>query len=247
LGPPGPLLSSAPGRLPFSPQLRGVRLLGPDLHSPPRWSSHRSLGRQVRAWVALWCACAACATVPPPEGVAARYAEALRDGQLDAAYQLLDEGTRPDLATFRARYASEPERRRRSEAILQSLGSLRASTGEVDLVRSAGAGAAWRVADPSPRDAIRQALERFLAAVEGGDFEAAYRLLAPSWRARYTPWRLEQDFRLEPLARDRLARVRAALSGRVDIFPDGAQLPLGGGRAVRLVREGGGYTIAALE
>ena len=190
----------------------------------------------------LWCACA---TAPSPEGVAARYAEALRDGKLEDAYRLLDEGTRPDLATFRARYASEPERRRRSEAILRSLGRLRASTGEVELVL--GRGAAWRVADPSPENEVRQALERFLAAVEGGDFGAAYRLLAPAWRERYTPGRLEQDFRLEPAARDRLARVRAALSGRVDLSRDGAQLPLGGGRAVRLVREGGGYTIDALE
>lgn len=192
---------------------------------------------------ALMCSCA---TASAPERVAARYAEALRDGKLDAAYELLDEGTRPDVASFRAQYATDAARRARAEAILASLQSLRATSGELELVRQ---GDAWRVADPPPQAAPRQALERFVSSVEGGDFKAAYLLLAQPWRDRYTPQRLEKDFTLEPQAKDRVARVRAALGGKVEleVSREGAKLPLGNGRAVQLVREGGGYKIAALE
>jgi len=157
---------------------------------------------------------------------------------------MLDEGTRPDLAAFRARYANEQARRERAEAIEGSLGRLRASSGEVELRHQGGA---WRVADPPAEAAPRQALERFVASVDRGDFKAAYLLLAQSWRDRYTPARLEKDFQLEPQAKDRVARVRAALGGPLEVSRDGAQLPLGGGRAVRLVREDGDYKIAALE
>ena len=88
-----------------------------------------------------------------------------------------------------------------------------------------------------------------MASVEGRDFKAAYLLLAQPWRDRYTPERLEKDFALEPQAKDRVARVRAALGGQVplEVSREGAKLPLGGGRAVQLVREGGGYKVAALE
>jgi len=195
----------------------------------------------ARVWAALLCSCV---TAAAPEGVAARYAEALRDGKLDAAYQLLDEGTRPEPAAFRAHYADPAARRARADAILASLQKLHASTAELELVR---AGGAWRVADPPPEAEPRRALERFVSAVEGGDIQAAYLLLAPSWRDRYTPARLEKDFQLEPQAKDRLARVKAALGGPLEVSAEGAQLPLGGGRAVRLIKEGGGYKIAALE
>ena len=157
---------------------------------------------------------------------------------------MLEEGNRPDLAAFRARYASEQARRERAEAIEGSLGKLRASSGELELLHQDGA---WRVAEPPPEAAPRQALERFVASVDRGDFQAAYLLLAQPWRNRYTPARLEKDFQLEPQAKDRVARVRAALGGPLEVSRDGAQLPLGGGRAVRLVREDGDYKIAALE
>lgn len=198
------------------------------------------------AWAgaALWCSCV---TAAGPERVASRYAEALRDGRVLEAYAMLDERTRPDAAAYQQRYATEAARKARAEAILGSLGQLRASApaGEVDLVQAGDGG--WRVTEAPPDAAPREALERFLTAVEAGDFQAAYLLLAPAWRQRYTPARLEKDFQLEPLAKERLARVRAALGNPVAVSADGAQLPLGDGRAVRLVKEGGGYTIAALE
>jgi hypothetical protein len=198
----------------------------------------------VGAAAALLCSCA---TTASPEHVAARYAEALRDGQLDAAYALLDEGTRPGVAEFRATYAAAEARRDRADAILKSLAGMRASSGEVELVWQGGD---WRVADPSPDVVALKVLKRFLTAVEARDFETVYGCLAQTWRDRYTPARLEKDFALEPQAKDRVARVRAALARKglvVEVSREGVQFPLGEGRAVRLVREAGDYRIAALE
>src|SRR6266852_5991623 len=56
-----------------------------------------------------------------------------------------------------------------------------------------------------------QVLGQFLDAAEEGDFDSAYQLLAGSWRARYTPARLKQDFELEPRAKELVARARSAL------------------------------------
>lgn len=197
------------------------------------------------AWAGAALICS-CATATAPQHVAARYAEALRDGKLDAAYELLDEGTRPDAASFRATYATAEARRLRAEAILASLARMRASSDVLELVRQ---GDGWRVADPSSAIAPRKALERFLSAVEARNFEVVYGCLAQPLRDRYTPARLEKDFALEPQAKDRVARVRKALDAKVglDVSRDGVQLPLGEGRALRLVREGGEYRIAALE
>ena len=123
---------------------------------------------------------------------------------------------------------------------------MRASSAGLELVRQGGE---WRVADPPPEIAARKALERFLSAVESRNFEAVYGCLAQPLRDRYTPARLEKDFALEPESRDRVARVRKALDAKValEVSREGARLPLGGGRAVRLVKEGGSYRIAALE
>lgn len=104
-------------------------------------------------------------------------------------------------------------------------------------------------ADKQPPTA-RAALAAFLDAAERGDFEVAYRLLAAPWRARYTPERLASDFRAEPLARERLARARGALSSLTSAQAAEAPLvefSLGGGRSVRLAREADGYRVVALE
>jgi glutamate dehydrogenase/leucine dehydrogenase len=58
---------------------------------------------------------------------------------------------------------------------------------------------------------------------------------------------LKADFALEPQAKDRLVRARAALSAEVVWKGEVAEVPLGGGKAVRLVREGGAFKVAALE
>lgn len=90
-------------------------------------------------------------------------------------------------------------------------------------------------------------LARFAAAVDSGDFEGAYDLLAAPLRARYTPGTLARDYALEPLAHERLERARRALRQTPRTSPDAVEFPLGDGGAVRLVREGAALRIAALE
>lgn len=186
----------------------------------------------------------ACVTAHPPERIASAYAMALMEGRLDDAYALLDERQRPAREAFLAAYANDGQRIARAEAILESLADLRASTAELTLVRHEDQ---WKVADPPPDVAPRKALEQFVGAVDRRDFQQAYLLLSQGWRDRYTPQRLEKDFAQEPLAKERVERARAALSGPWAVTAGGAELPLGEGKAVRLVKEGGAYKVAALE
>jgi len=96
-------------------------------------------------------------------------------------------------------------------------------------------------------DAAREALGRFLEAVKANDWDTAWSLLSAPLRARYTPERLRDDFKREPLATERVSRARLALKGPVRVTASGAEFPIGQERAVRLVREAGEYRIAAIE
>jgi hypothetical protein len=96
-------------------------------------------------------------------------------------------------------------------------------------------------------DAPREALGRFLDAVKADDWDTAWSLLSAPLRARYTPERLRDDFKREPLATERVSRARLALKGPVRVTASGAEFPIGEERAVRLVREAGEYRIAAIE
>ncbi len=149
-----------------------------------------------------------------------------------------------DRAAFIARYSDPALRLARSSAILESTPRLRALSPEIEAVRQ---GDQWRVIDLGGVEGPRESLERFLSATGRGDFEAAFQMLNGSWRSRYTPALLQNDFAAEPGARDRLARARAALGAELVWSGQSAALPLGGGKAVRLVREDGAYKIAALE
>lgn len=100
----------------------------------------------------------------------------------------------------------------------------------------------------APGEAPEAVLARFLDAAAAGDFSTAYGLLASPLRARYTPATLERDFTAEPLAKERLARARFALEHQPPAYREGAvEFPIAEGRAVRLVPEGGGYKVAAIE
>lgn len=106
------------------------------------------------------------------------------------------------------------------------------------------------VAPPGPdlRVAARDALVRFLDAAEAGRFDDALACLAAPLRARYSAQRLEADFSLEPLAKQRLARARRALAqGTLSLDDGAARLPLDNGRQLRLVREAEAWKVAALE
>jgi hypothetical protein len=126
----------------------------------------------------------------------------------------------------------------------RSVESLAARSGGLILVRE---GDRWRVVEGSAIEAARAALEAFLAAAEAGNFAAAYGLLAAELQARYTPRRLEQDFAAEPLAKERLARARAALEREPVIQGAQVHFPVAQGAVVRLVREEAGYRLLALE
>jgi hypothetical protein len=191
----------------------------------------------------------ACRTpAPVPEAAAHSYARALREGRLDDAWAQVALSQREaglDREAFAQRYAEPRAREARAEEVLGALPALELRAGPLALVREEGA---WWVREPlqAPPGA-REALEAFIDAAQAGDFERAWTLLAAPLRARYSPSRLEDDFRKEPLSRERLERARAALGTPPVLEGDEARFELGEGRAVRLVREGDVYRVAALE
>jgi hypothetical protein len=185
-----------------------------------------------------------CATVPRgPESTAEAYAKALEDNRLPQAYALTT-GLLEGEAAFRARYADPAVRRERAAAVRASVPQLEGRAPALQMERREST---WRVVETLPTDEVKAALARFLNAAESTDWEKAWSLLSAPLRARYTPDRLREDFQREPLARERLRRARLALKGEVKMQGAEATLPLGAERAVRLVREGEAYRVAAIE
>lgn len=191
--------------------------------------------------------CAHTAAAPNgPEQVARAYAQALREGRVDDAFALSVALTRDQ---FGQRYADAAARAARADAIAQAASGT--PTAPVALeVRERG----WRVVEateaalPLADDAAARAVVlHFLGAVDAGDFDAVFGDLSAAWRARYTPARLKADLAQEPAAAARLQRIRAALAGTWELTLAGPQLPLGEGRALKLLREGGALKVAALE
>ncbi len=89
----------------------------------------------------------------------------------------------------------------------------------------------------------RVTVTTFLEAAERRDFAAAYGLLAGALRDRYTPQRLEADFDAEPLAKERLARIRASLQAPMAISASRASLSLGAQKSFTLIREAGQWKV----
>ncbi|MBL8921860.1 MAG: hypothetical protein JNJ54_23585 [Myxococcaceae bacterium] len=108
----------------------------------------------------------------------------------------------------------------------------------VDAPRATGAPA---------EQAIREALASFVAAVDAKDFGAALELLAGSWRKRYSAERLARDFAAEPRGVHLVDRLKSSLAAPFTISGERATLPLGAGRAARLVHESAGWRIASLD
>jgi hypothetical protein len=188
----------------------------------------------------------ACLTPRGPDEVARAYAEALRDDRLEHAYALStrEHRERVSLEAFRLRHADAAKRAARAEEILRSLDSMRARSAAVEAQREPEG---WRVSELFPESGVKETLIRFLDAAEGGDFDAAYALLSGEWRGRYTAKKLQSDFAADPRARDRLQRARAALGGEIRWRGETAELEVGEGRAVKLVREGDAFRVSALE
>lgn len=193
------------------------------------------------------CAVIACRAGDTPQGLAQRYAQALKDDRLRDAYALTSESFRSEVGfdAFAKRYEDAAQRTQRAEEILSAQQWRLEDTGVIAVAEAGG----WRVAEPQwVDDRPRRALEAFLSAVERRDFAAAYAHLAGPWRALYTPERFAQDFAAEPNAAERVSRAREASKRPVQWTEGGrAEFPIGDGKAVRLVREGADFKLAALE
>ena len=198
----------------------------------------------------LACCLAGCVHSGPaidgPEGVARSYARALDEGRLDDAWAL---SAPLDRAQFGERYTDLAVAKRRAAEVT------RAAQGQaIAAVALEVTGKGWRVIEAAGPAApladeqqARALVAHFLAAIDGGDFETVFGDLSAAWRGRYTPARLKADFSSEPAAVARLQRIRAALAGRWEVTLAGPQLPVGEGKLLRLVREGGALKVAAIE
>lgn len=204
----------------------------------PSWLSLSTLALTVAL------AATGCAHAPPgPKEVASAYAQALEENRLADAYALTN-APPEDQSTFLEHYADASARKNRSAEVRAAVPELQARTPGLTLVQTKEG---WRIIDEKPADAPREALGRFLDAVKANDWDTAWSLLSAPLRARYTPERLRDDFKHEPLATERMSRARLALNGPVRVTASGAEFPIGEERAVRLVREAGEYRIAAIE
>jgi hypothetical protein len=200
-------------------------------------------------WMAMGlCALAtACRTAAGPEELGRDYVLALREGRVADAYRLTssDFQRRVGFAEFQRRYPDDLRRNERAGQIEGALGQIEVKAPGLAFVRGPDG---WRLEElSSDPDGPAATLQRFLDAAERGDFSAAYELLSESWRARYTPERFKEDFEREPQAKERLARARQALAHAPVLREGVAEYPLGDGRAIRLVREGRAFRLAALE
>lgn len=87
----------------------------------------------------------------------------------------------------------------------------------------------------------------FVAATRARQFDVVWGLLSERWRGVTTVERLTVDFDAEPLALDWLRRVEVALGTQPVLDGGVAELPLGPGRSLVLLREAGGWHIDCLE
>ncbi|MGZ3460322.1 MAG: hypothetical protein ACXU86_17685 [Archangium sp.] len=205
--------------------------------SIPSWLSLPSLS------LAVALATTGCAHAPGPKEVASSYARALEENRLADAYALTN-APPEDQPSFLEHYADASVRQARAAQVRAALPELQARAPSLLLLQ---AREGWRVVEEKPMDAPRAVLGRFLDATEAGDWATAWSLLSGPLRARYTPERLREDFKREPLAAERVRRARLALKGPGRVTASGAEFPMGGERMVRLVREAGEYRVAALE
>jgi hypothetical protein len=203
----------------------------------------RVLGALSTLSLAVCVAATGCAHTPGPSDVAAAYARALEENRLADAHALTSAPPEARPA-FLEHYADASVRQARAKEVRAALPELQARAPALSLVQVKEG---WRVVEEKPEDAPRAALKGFLDAVGAGNWNKAWSLLSDPLRARYTPERLREDFKREPLSAERVRRARLALKGDVRVTASGAEFPLGKGRAVRLVREAGEYRVAAIE
>jgi hypothetical protein len=100
-------------------------------------------------------------------------------------------------------------------------------------------------------EAAREALLRAARAMRAGRWIDAWTLLSARWRAAATPGRLAADYQgAGPVAQESVDRVVALLESGAplgQVGPGRFELPVGPGRAARLVSEGGTWRVDSLE
>lgn len=195
-----------------------------------------------RGWIgAVGCGICACVHPASPTEVATRYAQALEEGRLADAQQWTQEPADP---SFQTRWADAALRQARAQEIRASLKDLQVQGPQLTLTLGPEG---WRVLEHPPGPAAEAALSHFLEAAEAHDWDAVWRDLAADLRARYTPARLAADHALIPSVGERLKRARLAQARPPRYEGNVALFPVGPGKAVRLVQEGEGYKVSALE
>lgn len=187
-----------------------------------------------RAGCAGILALAGCAEAPGPS-TAEAYARALEAGKLDQAYGFTTPAFQAQVSEsdFRARFSDPAARAARAAAV---------RSGVAELDRSAP-----ELFGPAAADRPAEVVVRFATAVRAGRFDQAWELLSLPLRARYTPELLSRDFRAEPTAAARLERAVVAVEGVPVADGSAVRYPLGGGGAVVLLHEPGGWRLEALE
>jgi hypothetical protein len=103
---------------------------------------------------------------------------------------------------------------------------------------------------PTATDGPREVLLRFAQAARAGRWAEAWPLLSERWRASTSPGRLAADWRgAGPVASEAADRVVALLDagGQLQVAGETRRLPVGPGRAARLVLEPAGWRVDALE
>lgn len=210
---------------------------------PPGGPLRKVLGALSTLSLAVSLVATGCAHTPGPPEVAVSYAKALEENRLADAYALTNAPPEARPA-FLEHYADASVREARVKEVRAALPELQARAPALTLIQ---AKEGWRVVEEKPEDAPRAVLKGFLDAVGAGNWARAWSLLSDPLRARYTPERLREDFKREPLSAERVRRARLALEGDVRVTASGAEFPIGKGRAVRLVREAGEYRVAAIE
>lgn len=190
-------------------------------------------------------ATACTATADRPADTVAAYAEAVRTGDADAAYDLLDDTARGEMSREAFHAFFETHR----AALVQDaakVGSIAAETpmaitGEVPVSGRAEASVAyidgqWLIDDPSPaarhQATPRDALVAFAAALDESNFAEVLPLLSGRQRAAYG---------------SELQTLRESITRAIDknIVTDGnrAVLALDGGDKIILIREDGEWRI----
>lgn len=94
---------------------------------------------------------------------------------------------------------------------------------------------------------LHSVVNAFISATEARRFELVLALLAQPLRARYSAALLERDFGADPVAPERLSRLKLKSNQPLQEAQEGASLEWAEGRSLRLVHEPEGWRISALE